>query len=48
LNYDQAATLALLGALKDGDKPLEPGDVFHHPRWSRKPTVILEVAGHGA
>lgn len=32
LSLDKQATIAMLAALKDGDKPLGPGDVFHHPQ----------------
>jgi hypothetical protein len=40
---DEQATIAMLGSLKDGDKPLEAGDSFHHPAWG--PVRVSKVYG---
>ena len=35
LDLDRDATIALLGRLQDGSKPLQPGDHFTHPTLGR-------------
>lgn len=40
---NKAETIAMLVALKDGDKPLNPGDVFHHPEHG--PMVVSKDYG---
>jgi hypothetical protein len=41
--YDKSETIALLARLKDGDKPLQSGDTFHHPEHGA--VVVSKVYG---
>lgn len=34
-DHDKTATIGMMASLKDGDKPLQTGDHFHHPTLGR-------------